>query len=133
MGRKTLESLPGAKPLPGRRNIVITRSMDYEKEGCEIVHSLDELKQLLKEGEQETFSDGREAGQEVFVIGGAEIYESLLPMVDTAYVTRIDEVFDADRFFPDLDKDPDFEVREESDVQEENGIKYRFVTYERKA
>ena len=120
MGRKTLDSFPGGKPLPNRRNIVLTRSPEFERDGCEVVHGIDELSDLLN-GEKN-----------VFVIGGAEIYSMLIGRCSGAFVTKIDEAFDADRFFPDLDSDPGFELASESEPHEENGITYRFTEYRRK-
>lgn len=121
MGRTTLESLPGKRGLPGRRNIVITRQEGYEAERVDtVVHDMDELMEVLKDD------------PEAFVIGGAEVYRQLLPKCNTCYITRIDAEFPADRFFPDLDADPDFEITWKSDMQEENGIKYQWFKYERK-
>ena len=122
MGRATLESLPGKKALPKRRNIVMTTKTDYFPERCEIVHSIDELMELL----------GTEETDNVFVMGGARVYEELLPYCDTCWITKIDAEFPADRHFRDLDADEDFEITWESEPMEENGIGYRFVKYERK-
>ena len=90
MGRKTWESL--GRPLPGRQNIVVTRSEDYVAEGATVVHSIDEA--LTVAGD----------ANEVMVIGGAQIYETLLPKADRIYLTQVDtEVADADTWFPELD------------------------------
>ncbi|OIQ97746.1 dihydrofolate reductase [mine drainage metagenome] len=99
MGRKTFESL-GRKPLPKRRNIVVTRNADYRAPGCEVVHSLDEAIQLGK-GEQR-----------LFVIGGGELYRAALPIADEVYLTEIADrnptadmfSFPGDTFFPHLDE-----------------------------
>ena len=121
MGRTTLESLPGRKGLPGRKNIVLSRQQNYGAPGVDrVVHSLMELTILL--------SKDRDA----FVIGGAEVYRALLPVCDTCYITRIDAEFPADRWLPNLDEDPDFELAWQSEEMEENGIRYRFLRYERK-
>ena len=121
MGRTTLESLPGRKGLPGRKNIVLSRQQNYGAPGVDrVVHSLMELTVLL--------SKDRDA----FVIGGAEVYRALLPVCDTCYITRIDAEFPADRWLPNLDEDPDFELAWQSEEMEENGIRYRFLRYERK-
>ncbi|HFD86776.1 MAG TPA: type 3 dihydrofolate reductase [Gammaproteobacteria bacterium] len=91
MGRKTWESL--GRPLPGRQNIVVTRSEDYVAEGATVVHSIDEA--LTVAGD----------ANEVMVIGGAQIYETLLPKADRIYLTQVDtEVADADTWFPELDE-----------------------------
>ena len=118
MGRKTLESLPGGKPLPKRTNIVLTRDESFEKEGCVIIHSIEEL--LEKYGQED-----------LMVMGGAEIYTKLLPYCDTCYITEIDKEFEADKHIPNVSADPSFEKVWESDEQLENGIAYRFVEYKR--
>lgn len=121
MGRSTLESLPGKKGLPGRRNIVLSRQPHYGAPGVErVVHTMMELTILLSRD------------QDAFVIGGAEVYKQLLPLCDTCYVTKIDAEFPADCWFPNLDEDPAFELAWQSDEMEENGIRYRFLRYERK-
>ena len=118
MGRKTLESLPGGKPLPKRTNIVLTRDENFEKEGCIILHSIEEL--LEKYGQED-----------LMVMGGAEIYTKLLPYCDTCYITEIDKEFEADKYIPNVSIDPAFEKIWESEEQVENGISYRFVEYKR--
>ena len=122
MGRGTLESLPGKKPLPKRENIVISSKPDYVVEGATVVHSHEELFEYLK---------GKES-DEVMVMGGGRVYKDLLPYCDTCYITKIYESFDADTWFVNLDEVPEFEVAWESDLQEENGIEYRFFEYRRK-
>lgn len=118
MGRKTLESLPGGKPLPKRTNIVLTRDVSFQKEGCIIVNSIEEL--LEKYGEQE-----------LMVMGGAEIYTKLLPYCDTCYITEIDKEFEADKFIPNLPQRSDYKKVWESEEYVENGITYRFTEYKR--
>ena len=122
MGRKTLESFPNGAPLKNRTNIVLTRDKGYKKDGAVIVHDTDELTGKLKEYAQD----------DVFVIGGGSIYKQLLPMCDTAYITKIDKVFDADTYIPDLDKSEEWEIAQESERFEHNEIGYRFVKYIRK-
>lgn len=121
MGRETLESLPGGKPLLNRNNIVLTRNKDYGTD-CIICHSKEELLKMLKNGNTD----------EVFIIGGEKVYKQFLPYCDTCYVTKIDKIFDADKFFHNLDKDENFSVVDESEVIEENGTRYKFVEYRRK-
>ena len=118
MGRKTLESLPGGKPLPKRTNIVLTRDENFEKEGCIILHSIEEL--LEKYGQED-----------LMVMGGAEIYTKLLPYCDTCYITEIDKEFEADKYIPNVSEDSAFQKVWESEEQVENGISYRFVEYKR--
>ena len=121
MGRKTLESFPGGRPLKNRVNVVITKSPSYEKEGAMIMHSVPEALQYL-----EQFDTG-----EVFVIGGESIYRQMLPYCDTAYVTCIEEAFSADTWFPNLEEDEAWTCAEESDVQEHEGLAFRFRKYVR--
>lgn len=120
-GRKTLESFPGGKPLPGRENIVLTRDLSYAKDGCVICHSIEEVQDAVQGYDPET----------VFVAGGAEIYKEFFSLCDVFYVTKIDAAFEADRYFPNLDE-LDLEVAWESEPQEEKGITYRFLKYVRK-
>lgn len=121
MGRNTLESLPGRRGLPGRRNIVLTRKENYTAERVDAVaHSIPELLEMLADD------------PEAFVIGGAEVYEQLIPYCDTLYITRIYRTFPADRYFPNMDARGDFKVIWESEVQEENGIRYQWFKYERR-
>ncbi|MDO4746377.1 MAG: dihydrofolate reductase [Bacillota bacterium] len=120
VGRKTLESFPGGKPLPNRTNIVITRDADYEAEGCVICRSKEEALEKIKEYDPE----------KVFIAGGAEIYKQFMDDCDGFYVTKIYESFDADRFFPNLDE-MGYKVVWESPLQEEKGLTYRFLKYER--
>ena len=120
-GRKTLESFPGQKPLPKRRNIVITRNATYGGNGAEVVNSVDEACLAVKDEDPDN----------VFVIGGGAIYSQMLPFCTRAYVTAIDKVFDADTFFPDLDSDPEWVIESESETKIHEGISYRFVIYKR--
>lgn len=121
MGRKTLESFPGSKPLKNRVNIVLSRAT-HEVDGAEFVTSVDEL---LKKIEKFNSDD-------VYVIGGAQIYSLLLPYCDTALITHVDAVaHEADSKFPKLSED-EWEVAEQSELHENNGISFRFVTYRRK-
>lgn len=120
MGRETLESLPGGKPLPGRDNIVLTRNSCYEA-GCPLCHSEEDLLNR---------PDCR--GEDVFVIGGEQVYRMLLPYCDTCYVTKIHGEYPAEKFFPDLDQSEEFEVVWESEPVEEKGVTYHFVEYRRK-
>ena len=121
MGRKTLESLPGGKPLPERTNIVLTSKKDYEKDGCIIVHSEDEL---LAEC-------GRYPDDDVMCIGGAVMYNRFMEMCDRLYVTRIYGDFDADVFIKDPGSLGKFDMAWKSGINEEKGIRYQFFIYER--
>ena len=93
MGRETLKSLPGGKPLKDRRNIVLTRNEKLDVE-CEICHSIDEVKALLKEKNRD----------EVFICGGESVYKQILELCNKIYVTKINQIFEADTYFPNLDE-----------------------------
>ena len=124
MGRKTLESFPGKKPLPKRKNIVLTTNPDFCAENVEIIHSIDEL---LKKIDLENSED-------IYVIGGETIYRQLLPYCDTAFVTKVaSTVNDADAFMVNLDDDENWEIADESEPMNEKGYDFKFVTYKKKA
>ena len=117
LGRKTLATFPGGRPLKGRRNLILSATPGYTVEGAEVCPTL------------QTALDA--APEDSFVIGGESVYRALLPYCDTAYVTKIDAAFPADRYFPDLDEDPAWSVAEESEVHEHEGLSFRYVTYKR--
>lgn len=121
MGRKTLESFPGGRPLKNRVNIVLTRNSEYEKEGVVVCNDTDKLPEMLKE-----YSD-----KNIFVIGGEEIYRLLLPLCTKAYITKVDATAEADAFFPNLDENKSWQITHESETFNDNGIDFKFVTYER--
>lgn len=121
MGRATLESLPHRRGLPNRRNIVLTSRENYQPERAEVVHSVPQLMDALGDG-----------AEDAFVIGGASVYEELLPYCDVCWVTRIEKTFPADRHLMNLDQDQNFHVTWKSEEMEENGVSYRFMKYERK-
>ena len=117
MGRKTFDSV--GKPLPKRRNIVVTRQ-DITIPGCEIVKSIEDGLALCK-GEDE-----------VFIGGGAEIYKLAMHLTDRIYLTIIHKSFDADTFFPEIDRKEWKEVsREDYQPDEKNPLPYSFITLER--
>lgn len=122
MGRKTLESFPGSKPLKNRINIVLSRNTDLQVEGAIFVKDIEELKEELKKYDTD----------DVYVIGGESIYTLLLPMCDTAVITHIDSVApEADKKFPALSPD-EWMLSEDSGEKECNGYKFRWCTYKRK-
>lgn len=120
MGRKTLESFPQGKPLKDRVNIVITKK-EKPIEGATVVHSVEEA---LKEA-------GKYNSEDVYVIGGQSIYEQFLPYCDAAYVTFIRFAYQADTFFPNLDKKEEWKRIEESEEQTYYDLEYTFIKYER--
>lgn len=118
LGRKTLATFPGGRPLKGRRNLVLSRDPGFVPEGAEMFRDIDSLLAA--------------APADAFVVGGASVYAALLDKCDTAYVTKISGHFPAaDCFFPDLDASPEWEVTEEGPELEEEGIKFRYVIYRR--
>ena len=119
MGRATLESLPGGKPLPERTNIVLTGDMSFEKAGCIIVHSMEEL---LAECAKYDPDD-------VMVIGGEQVYMQLIRQCSRLFITKIFANFDADKHLMNVDKMRRFELVWESGTMEENGVKYQFLEY----
>lgn len=123
MGRSTLESFPNGEPLKDRINIVITHRDDFTKDGVTVVHNMDELAEEINKYNPD----------DVMVIGGASVYNELMTSCDRLFVTKIDEEFDADTFIKNADELLQFKVYKKSEIQEENGIKYQFVEYVRKA
>lgn len=122
MGRKTLESMPGGKPLKNRRNIIISTREGYAVEGAETVTSPAAALELVQ----------GEAEENVFVIGGGEVYRAMLPFCDRALVTIVEAEPEADKFFPDLDALEGWTLVEEGEEKEHEGLKFRFCTYKRK-
>ena len=118
VGRKTLEDFPGGRPLKGRHNIVVTRR-PAEIPGAEVVHSTEEALAAAQRQER------------CVVIGGASIFEQFFPYMTKVYITKIGCCPPSARFFPDLDADPAWAVTDPGEELEENGIPYRFCTYER--
>ena len=121
MGRKTLESLPGGRPLKNRRNIVFSRNGDFSVEGAERVSSVEELQELIN------------GDDNAFVIGGEAIYRTLLPYCSRAYITMVDAQADADRFFPNIEQMEEWTLAGASEWKEHEGIRYQFREYHRKA
>lgn len=121
MGRKTLESFPGKKPLKNRVNIVLTRDEGYTADGAVIVHDIEELLAKLKD-----YSD-----KDIYVIGGGTIYNQLLKYCDTALVTYIDDEFKADTYFPNLDKDESWKMADSGERKEHEGTVYYFRRYDK--
>ena len=121
MGRKTLESFPGGQPLKNRTNLVLTRDENYRVKGAQTVHTVSGLMDELKKYNTE----------DIYVIGGESVYRQLLPFCDKAYVTRIDHVFEADTYFPDLEKEPEWKMTKISDEQTYFDLEYVFTIYER--
>jgi dihydrofolate reductase len=128
MGRKSYDAL--GKPLPNRVNIVISKNENYELNGCYTVTSLEQAFNLA----QELYANNDETTeQQIFVIGGAQIYKLAMPIVDKLYVTEIKGVFDGDAFFDKVDLSIWEEIARDSHQKDEkNKYDYDFVVYERK-
>jgi dihydrofolate reductase len=116
MGRKTFDSI--GRPLPNRRNIVITRNPDWKHENVEAVHSVQEALALVGDTPS-------------CLIGGAQIYVEAMPFIQRLVVTEISKAFDCDTFFPKIDAQEWKEVTREQYHSDSNGFDYAFVTYER--
>lgn len=121
MGRKTMETFPNGMPLKNRTNIVLTNDKKLTVKDALLVYSVDELLDELKKYNTE----------DVYVIGGESVYEQLLPYCDTAYITKIDYTYQADRYFPNLNKSPEWKVESESDEQTYFDLEYYFMKYVR--
>ena len=121
MGRRTWESLPPRfRPLPGRRNVVLSRQPGYAAAGAEVATSLDEALQRLQ------------GAPRVFVIGGAQLYAQALPRADTLLLTEVDADLPGDTRFPAWDR-RQFEELERQPQQGEGGLRFDFVRYRRRA
>ncbi|SFR93765.1 dihydrofolate reductase [Anaeromicropila populeti] len=119
MGRKTLESLPNGMPLENRVNIVLTKNLDYTKKGIIPAHSLEDVFTILQK-----YND-----RQCYVIGGASIYQQFLPFCDTAYVTKIEYSYVADRFAPNLDKEKNWILEGSSEEETYYDLEYYFLKY----
>ena len=119
MGRKTFESFP--KPLPNRVHVVITRQKDYNQEGCIVVDSIEKAIALCPENEDS------------YIIGGGEIYNLALPFTDIIEITKVHHTFDADAFFPKINKSEWELVESEENFKDEKHLyDYTYETYIRK-
>ncbi|WP_099204100.1 dihydrofolate reductase [Scatolibacter rhodanostii] len=123
MGHSTLKSLPGSKPLPNRMNIVLSRHLDSAPEGTLLYHSMEELLPDLATGYD---SDS------VYIIGGESIYKQFLPYCHQAFITKVQKDVPADRFFPNLDNDPNWVLADSTEPITEKEITFTICTYENK-
>lgn len=118
LGRKTLATFPGGRPLKNRENFVLSAQEGFTAEGARVYASL------------EAALDA--APPDSFVIGGESVYRQALPYCDRAYITKIHKAFPADRYFPDLDQSPDWEVETREGPFQEEGLSFTYVTYARR-
>lgn len=117
LGRKTLATFPGGKPLPGRQNFILSATTEYTVEGAEVLASAEEA--------------GLRCPDDTFVIGGGAVYRAMLDRCDTAYVTKLYAGFAADTWFPDLDALPDWTLTEKVPPLDYEGLTFQYLTYER--
>ena len=124
MGRATFESLPGKSPLKDRVNIVLSRNMEFRPDypDCIVCRTIDQVFNVLENYDTE----------DIFIIGGQEIYKQFLPYCSGHLVTKINNVFDADKHFENLDIREDMELIWKSEKHIENGLEYQFTEYRRK-
>lgn len=118
MGRKTYQSI--GRPLPGRKNIVVTRDLTFAADGVLVVNSIDAALDAVKED------------AEVMVIGGASFYQQMLPLADKLYVTHVHHHFDADTFFPEIDAEQ-WRVVEQTEhaADERHAFSFSFIEYQK--
>ena len=121
LGRKTLETFPQGQPLKNRTNIILTKNKNFKVKDAIVAHSLEELLDELKNYEDE----------DIYVIGGDSVYKQLLPYCTVAHVTKVDHEYEADTYFPNLDRDPEWQITAESDEQTYFDLPYQFLKYER--
>ena len=118
VGRRTIGDFPGQKPLPGRVNVALTRQTD-EIPGFTVCNSPEQAMELAK------------TVQRAMVIGGGSIYRQMLPLCDTAYVTKVHTTPESDTFFPNLDADPAWRMTQVLQSGQEDGIDYEMCLYQR--
>ncbi len=122
-GRKTLMTFKDEKLLPKRVNIILTRNMSFEKEGAVILHSEDELREYQKAHPDE----------KIFLIGGEEVYKTMIRLCDEAIITAIKAEFQADAYFQNLEQSDEWElVEEEPEVMSEKGVAFTVKHFRRK-
>lgn len=119
LGRKTLDEFPGGQPLKGRTNIILSRDTNYSVKDAVVVHSKEELFDVLKGYESD----------DIFVIGGESIYNMLVDYCDIAHVTKIDYSYQADKYFPNLDELSDWSTVADSEEHTYFDIEYYFYKY----
>lgn len=118
LGRRTLATFPGGRPLKNRTNLILSANPAFTVEGAQVFHSLDALLDA--------------APADSVVVGGASVYRALLPRCGRAYITKLHASFPADVWLPDLDRDPAWTAVEESPALEQDGLFYHYVTYEKR-
>lgn len=123
MGRKTVESLKGGKALPNRTTIMLTKNEEYKKEGLITVHSIEDALYYIRKN--------KIPSKEIFVAGGAKIYEEFLPYCDTAYITKIEHTFHGDTFIEKIENSEEWKRTYKSEKKEYGEFTYYHTTYKR--
>lgn len=121
LGRKTLATFPQGLPLKGRTNIILSTDPSYTVKDATVVHSIKELLETLKHYKSD----------DIYIIGGESIYRQMLPYCDTAHITKINHVYDADTYFPNLDGMENWKITADSEEQTYFDIEYVFLKYQR--
>ena len=121
-GRKTLETFPNGMPLPARKNIILTENENFQIKGAQITHSVQETMELLNNYKSE----------DIYIVGGESIYKQFLPYCNVAYITRIDYVYEAEAYFPNLEAMPEWRLTADSEEQTYFNLEYTFQKFERR-
>ncbi len=119
LGRKTLETFPNGLPLKNRTNIILTHDKNYKAGDAIIVHSDEELFEVLKQYDSE----------DIYIIGGESVYRRFVPYCDTVIITKIDQTYESDAYFPNLDEDDDWKMCAESEEFTYFSVEYTFREY----
>ena len=122
LGRKTLATFPGGRPLKNRTNIVLTTDVNFEAPDATVVHSINELLEELKKYNSE----------DVYIIGGDSVYKQMIDYCDVCHVTKIDHAYEADTYFPNLEKMDDWELSVETEEMTYFDLEYTFQKWTRK-
>lgn len=121
LGHRTLETFPQGMPLPNRMNIILSTDPHLRVRNALVVHSLEELLQELQQY----------ASDDIYIAGGESVYRQMLPYCNVAHITKINRVYEADRYFPDLDRMPEWKITRDSEEQTYFDLEYVFLQYER--
>lgn len=121
LGRKTLATFPQGLPLKNRTNIILTTDKSFQVKDAIVVHSIEELLEELKKYNEE----------DIYIIGGESVYRQMLPYCKVAHVTKNDQSYEADTYFPNLDADEEWQLVADSEEQTYFDIAYQFLKYER--
>ena len=122
IGRRTLATFPNGLPLPARKNIILSGNPDFRVKGGETAHSVEEALSLLSPYKSE----------DIYIAGGESIYRQFLLYCDVAHITRIEYAYEADAYFPRLDRMPGWELTGDSEEQTYFSLEYTFQRFERK-